>query len=252
LKSIRRELVFGILFFLMNIIITQFVLLEDGYRANRYAYLPFIGLFYVFIIAGETALQKKPSVQKYILIPVVFLILLSGAATFQRSLVWRDTMSLFNDAISKSPDAAFSYNNRGIAKYSKGDMDGALADYNKAVDLDPRYSGAFYNRGIVFNNTGRYDEAVNDYSKAISLNPGFATCYVARGIIEMDVFKNYFSALDDYTDAISINPGNAQAYYNRGILRLRMNDPGDACLDFHKVRDLGFDKADELIRRYYN
>lgn len=250
MKSIRREMIFGLLFFLLNIIITQVVILEDSFRANRYAYMPFLGLFYCYIIAADTFFQRNPAIKKYALIPFLILIVIYGSMTFQRSLVWKNTLVLFNHAIRQSPDAAFAYNNRGIAKFSMGNIDGALTDYNQAITLNPQYSGAYYNRGIVYYNTGKYENAIEDYSKGISLNPDFASCYVARGIIEMDVLKNYTSALNDYTRAIKINPLNARAYYNRGILRLRMNDPDNACLDFRRVKQLGYDRADELIERF--
>ncbi len=249
-KSYRREMIFGILFFFTNIIITQAVMLEDSFRANRYAYLPFIGLFFLMIHAGDETLKNRPVARVYAIVPLLILFLLFAGMTFQRSLVWKDTLGLFDHAIKQSPDAAFAFNSRGIARYSREDMEGALTDYNQAIGLNPQYSGAYYNRGIVFYNTGQYVRAMEDYSKAIGLNPHFASSFVARGIVEMDILKNYPSALDDYTRAISINPLLAQAYYNRGLVYLRMNDPGSACPDFRKVKQLGYDRANELIERF--
>ena len=249
-KSIRREMIFGLLFFLLNIIITQIVMLEDSFRSNRYAYMPFLGLFFIYIIAGDTALKHNPAIRKYAVIPFLILAVLYGIMTFQRSLVWKDSLGLFNHAIMESPDAAFVYNSRGIAKYSQGDMKGALNDYDQAITLNPQYSGAYYNRGIVYYNIGQYTNAMNDYSKGITLNPNFASSYVARGILYMDVLKNYPAAMNDYTKAIEINSLSAQAFYNRGILMLRMNNPDNACLDFKKVKQLGYDRADDLINRF--
>lgn len=250
LKTLKKEIIFGLLFFFVNIIITQIVMLEDSFRANRYAYLPYIGLFCLFIQVGDKALQNYQNIKKYVFIPILILLFVFGNMTFQRSLVWENTLSLFNHAIAQSPDAAFAYNNRGIARYSQGDLDGAFTDYNQAIVLNPKYSGAYYNRGIVFNNAGQFENAMEDYSKAICLNPNFASSYVARGIIEMDITKDYPSALKDYAKALEINPSSAQAYYNRGLLRLRLNDLDNACLDFSNVKKLGYDKADDLIERF--
>ena len=73
---------------------------------------------------------------------------------------------------------------------------------------------------------------------------------MARGILEMDVMRNDTLAMSDYNRAIMLNPGMAQAYYNRGILRLRMKEVGQACEDFHRVRSLGYSRADDLIRQF--
>jgi tetratricopeptide (TPR) repeat protein len=137
-----------------------------------------------------------------------------------------------------------------MAKYTIRDFEGAMADYNEAIRLNPVYAGCYYNRGIVFYSNQRYEEAFQDYSKAIGLNPQFASCYDARGILYMDVIRNDSLALADYNQAIRYNPGFAQAYFNRGILQMRRQNPDAACSDFRKVRQLGYNQADELIGRY--
>ena len=191
-------------------------------------------------------------VKIYLSASVLLLLLVFGFLSYQRSMVWTNTLSLFDHVIRQSPDAAFAYNNRGIAKYTGNDLDGALSDYSQAIKLNPKYAGAFYNRGIIFYAGREYEKARVDYTTAIDLNPGFASSYAARGILEMDVLKNDLLALKDYNKAIEINPAFGLAYYNRGILELRMNDVSNACKDFWKVRNLGYSQADELISRYCN
>jgi len=247
MKSLKREIIFGIFFFLATIIITQIAMLEDGFTADRYTYLPFIGIYFIIAVAYDYFSSRFHKIK--IILRSVFLILLFffSILTYQRSLVWMNTLTLFNHAIEQSPDAAFAYNSRGIAKFSGNDFDGALIDYNAAIKFNPSYSGAFYNRGIVFYATQDYEKALNDYSKAIELNPNFASAYSARGILEMDILKNDSLAIIDYNKAILINPTFAQAFYNRGIAELRMNDKTKACNDFWTVKNMGYSQADDLI-----
>ncbi|MEI7661520.1 MAG: tetratricopeptide repeat protein [Bacteroidota bacterium] len=250
MKVMRREMIFGLLFFLVNLVTSQLVLLEDGFMANRYAYIPFIGIWFI-IAAWFDYLATAPWRLKYsgYLVISGFLLLFS-VFTWQRSQVWKDTLTLFNDVVVHSPGSAFGYNNRGIARYSANDMEGALSDYDRAIALYPGYSGAYYNRGIVCYSLKKYDLAEKDYSTAITLNPGFASSYMARGILEMDVLGNDSLSLADYSKALQINPNMAQAYYNRGILHLRMRNVRMACEDFHQVRRLGYSRADDLIRQF--
>lgn len=250
LKTLKRELVFGICFFLINIILTQVILLEDGFMANRYAYLPYIGLYFVMVKVYDFYTLRSHKVKMYLSSTVFLLLLVFAFLSYQRSMVWTNTLTLFDHVIRQSPDAAFAYDNRGIAKYTGNDPDGALADYDQAIKLNPKYAGAFYNRGIVFYAVQEYEKARIDYTKAIELNPRFASSYAARGILEMDILKNDSLALKDYNQAIGINPAFGLAYYNRGILELRMNDVSNACKDFWKVKNLGYSKADELISHY--
>src|SRR5258705_124712 len=78
-------------------------------------------------------------------------------------------------------DVANEYINRGNARYGKGDLDGALADYDKAIELNPKDALAYYNRGNVKDKTGDVDGALADYGKAIKLKPKDALAYYNRG-----------------------------------------------------------------------
>jgi protein O-mannosyl-transferase len=250
LKVLRREMIFGLLFFLVNVLVTQAVLLEDGFMANRYGYIPCLGLWFILAawverLSSGTALARKITFTGLALLLTVF-----AASTWQRSQVWNTTLSLFNDAVEHSPGSAFAWNNRGIARYARNDPEGALSDYSRAITIFPGYSGAYYNRGIAWYAMKEFGRAGGDYDSAIVLNPGFASCYMARGILEMDVLQNDTLALADYNRAVALNPSMAQAYYNRGILFLRMKNVSAACENFHQVRRLGYDRADDLIRQF--
>src|SRR4030043_275929 len=66
-----------------------------------------------------------------------------------------------------SPTNAKDYNNRGIAYYSKGQFDLAIADYNKALEINPRFANAYYSRGNAYHLKGQYDLAIADFNKAL-------------------------------------------------------------------------------------
>jgi tetratricopeptide (TPR) repeat protein len=252
LKVLKPEIIFGLGFFFIAIILTQLILLEDGYLANRYSYLPYIGLYFIIAKGYEFFLLRSHKMKMYLSAVIILMLIGFGFQSSQRSLVWKSTLSLFDHTVNASPDAAFAYNNRGIARYGGDDMEGAKSDYSMAILLNPKYSGAYYNRGIVFNQEKEYEKARLDYTKAIELNPSFASSYAARGLLEMEAMGNDTLALRDYNKAIELNARFGMAYYNRGILKLRMNDVTAACQDFWKVRNLGYSQADELIAHYCN
>ncbi|MEP7170675.1 MAG: hypothetical protein ABI855_14990, partial [Bacteroidota bacterium] len=87
----RKEIWFGVLFFFINLAISQVGFLEDGFAANRYAYLPSIGLF--FIIGNfYTSSGNKKNIFAFVFL--ISLIIFS-VATFQRVQVWKDNIALF-------------------------------------------------------------------------------------------------------------------------------------------------------------
>ena len=77
---------------------------------------------------------------------------------------------------------AEDFYDRGIAKHTKGDLDGAIADFSKAIELKPTDAIAYCNRGIAKEKKGDLDGAIADYSKAIELHPKYAAAYLHRSV----------------------------------------------------------------------
>jgi len=84
--------------------------------------------------------------------------------------------------LALNPNIASAYCDRGTARQSKGDSDGALADYTQALALNPKMADAFYNRGLIKMQKGDLDGAVADDTEAINLDPKNGQAYGKRGL----------------------------------------------------------------------
>src|ERR1700677_3394415 len=80
----------------------------------------------------------------------------------------------------KADATATTFTDSGEAKYTKGDLDGAIVDYEKAIKLDPGFARAYYSRGLARYDQGNVKDAIADYNEAIKLNPQFEDAYVNR------------------------------------------------------------------------
>jgi Flp pilus assembly protein TadD len=49
----------------------------------------------------------------------------------------------YNHAIELDPKSGLAYNNRGVVKKIKGDLNGAIADHNQALELEPKHADDF-------------------------------------------------------------------------------------------------------------
>jgi len=146
-------------------------------------------------------------------------------------------------AHAQEPASADDFSQRGISRFEKNDLDGAIADFTKAIELHGHgLEFCFYFRGIALYRRGRLDEAIADLGKAITLkqHPRF---YDDRGnlLVQKGDFEG---ALIDLNRAIEIDPKYAKAYGDRGIVRLMRGDDADAELDFKKCFEL--DKTLEI------
>jgi len=140
-------------------------------------------------------------------------------------------------AQAQEPVSADDFSQRGINRFEKNDLEGAIADFTKAIELNGhQLEFCFYFRGIALYRRGRLDDAIADLGKAITLkqHPRFyddrGNLLAQRGDID--------GALADLNRAIEIDPKFAKAYGDRGIVRLMRGEDTVAELDFKKCFEL--------------
>ncbi|MFC4533512.1 glycosyltransferase family 39 protein [Sphaerisporangium dianthi] len=281
LKSSRRVVVFGLGFFAVTIALTQAVLLIDNYHANRYAYLPYLGLFLIAGHFAEKALQHRDRIPRAAVTGAlaVFAVLFA-TLTITRNMVWKDTETIMSDAIAKEPGVAFAHNSRGIARYTGGDDTGASADFERTIALDKDFMLAYYYLGLIeykggdhaaalarfdyvvsrlptfapgYSERGRTKIALRDHagaladlSTAIGYDPGLVEDYYLRGLAEIEL-GDLRGALADLNTAVASIPGHADAYYRRGVVRSRLGDTAAACADWKTAASLGYSDANRSI-----
>lgn len=209
-RSIKfgKYVLFGIAFFLITIALVLQVLPVGGaIIADRYTYLPYIGLF--FILAQwinnllENRHEKLKDFKNISIVILTLVVVVFSYLTIQRCKVWKDTITLFTDAIEKFDESPQSFQARGDAYSIKKQYDKALVDFNRAIQLKHDYSDAYYNRGLVYYYLGQYEKAIDDCTSAIQYNPTLAIAYYNRAGYYFTLQK-YQLALDDALKAKQI------------------------------------------------
>jgi len=243
-------IVFGLLFFFLNVFVTQVSFLEDGFCANRYFYLSSIGIYIALAVLGIWIYKNAASYKYWFITGGFILLIFLAGITHSRSGNWKNTLTLSSSIIENSPDVTMAYNIRGVWHYGYNEYEISIQDFNKAISIFPAYSSAHYNRGLSFSAMQNFTSALKDYNRAIELNPDFVSAFVARGVLFLSVKKDYPGAIDDFNKAVSLDPVNARAYYNRGLAYFRMKNVEEACKNWFKVKTLGYSQADNMIARY--
>ena len=99
------------------------------------------------------------------------------------------------------PFTASAFNDRGVARYRKGDLEGALQDFNSAIRIRPSLFVAYLCRGIVRSKLGNLGSALQDLDRAISLQNDAAEVYGTRAAVRYDL-GDIDGALSDLNRAI--------------------------------------------------
>ena len=158
----------------------------------------------------------------------------------------------YSEAIRLKHDYPEAYYNRGLAKYQKGDMDGALADSEQAISLRQDYADYFTARGNARKAKSDLAGALKDYDEAIRLKPSSSEPFYNRGIVRR-ASGDTEGALRDYDEAIRLKPEFAYAFYNRAQIWKQKDQPAAAIADYQKYLDLGGGERDgdtEQVKGY--
>jgi tetratricopeptide (TPR) repeat protein len=232
-RAKKPLIVFGALFFLTHVLLVlKLVPVGAEWMADRYLYLPSIGLFLVAIEICRPAARRfeKPAV-----VAVAVLVALLSVAAHARSGAWKDDLTFYGDIIAKYPNAPIAYSNRAAARLREaGDPGGALADCERAIRLDPDYVDAHFNCATAKMMLHRPADALRDVNAAIALNAQRAEYYQVRADARLAV-GDYRGAMADSDRTIALAPRRAEvymAYVSRGIAKVSLSDTPGALRDF--------------------
>lgn len=228
----NRIVSFGIFWFLITISIEcSFIPITDVFFEHR-TYLPSFGFFLILISLIFFILQKKSRTFSVGL--VLILISINSVLAFNRNKVWKDDISLWTDAMTKSPNKARPYGNLGVAYGQVGQWEKAIAYYTKSIEISPIYSMIYYNRGVAYANLQKWESAIADYNKAIEISSDYAVAHFNRGIANSNL-GNLEIAIADFSKAIELDPSFTLAYFNRGFAYFNLTKTKEAIEDYSKA-----------------
>lgn len=229
----NKFVMFGLLFFLVNIFtLLKFIPIGDAIIADRYSYIPYIGLFFVLAYGFNKLLNNpayKPN-KKAIQYGGIALLLVLSSLTWARVSVWKDTFSFWEDAIKKNAGYWRPYYCIGQEYYDKGDYPSAIKYFTGAIKNDKYCPPLVYMwRGVTYlEKLKNSDSAISDFKKVLDfgnkqdpsqiqgrLNLGLA--YYRKGM--------YDDALKIYTELIGMAPDEKTAYFQRALVYQYGNNP---------------------------
>jgi len=184
--------------------------------ADRYTYVPTIGLF---IIVAWGASEFVPNVpwRKPILAAASTLALLSCAfVTVHQLQYWRTSEALFRRAVEVTDKNYLAYNNLGYYLAGKGRVDEAMEYYRKALEINPRYEDALNNLGYALAGKKRHAEAIPFYEAALRIRPNQVEVHNNLGNALSEVGR-VPEAIEQYNFVLKQQPDHADAHNNLGI-----------------------------------
>ena len=247
--------------------------------ADRYTYLPTIGLF-VAVAWGGTALARAWNTRKGAAAVAGLAILSLAAVTWRQVGFWSDHVVLFEHALAVEPRSGVAVGVLSEGMRRAGRLEEALTLAEEAVALAPGTARHLNNLAISYRDLKRYAEAREVLEVAVRIDPDYPTSWLNLGLVEMDLGRApqaiaaYEGALARgaenpssignlavlyqsvgrfpqagwaFERATQLDPANVAVWWNLGVFRTKEGRLGDAEAAFQQAQRL--DPGNSAIRR---
>ena len=226
-------------FWYLGTLVPVIGLVQVGHQsmADRYAYVPFIGLFVIMAWLIPQACSKWRYANRYAFFMSAMVIIIFAVSTYIQLGMWKDTTTLFEEALKINPENYMAYNILGSEEAGRGNHEEALRYFHMSIEINPKYARAYSNMGNAFLKLGKYGEANDCYQKAIAINDKLADAYYNLGVLNLLTNRPY-EAVIHFNKALAIMPDYLNAHFNLGIALLKIGNRTDAIEHFEKVVEL--------------
>jgi tetratricopeptide (TPR) repeat protein len=208
-------------------------------RADRYTYLPLVGVFLLVAWPIPAAARARRGVAA-----AGTLVLIAALALVARAQVghWRDDLSLFGHAAAVDPGNWVARNNLGNALAVQGRLAEAVQNFTAAVRANPKYQKGWYNLGLASLRESRLGDAEKQLRTALALKGDDAAAHDSLGAVLMRQGRTR-EALDEFEEARHLDPRNPVTLNNLGTAWFTLGDLARAERCYRESLDLKPDYA---------
>ncbi|MCL6519685.1 MAG: tetratricopeptide repeat protein [Armatimonadetes bacterium] len=249
LASRRPYLVVGWLWYL-GTLVPVIGLVQVGMQAmaDRYTYIPLIGLF-IAIAWGIPELTRRKSnsdgkedgrqkveATVFPFAACIAIVALMIGTWFQVGY-WKNSITLFERALAVTENNDTAHNNLGIALAWQGRLEEAIPHYKRALEISPMYGDAHGNLANAYAQLGMYDDAIREYKEVLKLNPNDPRAYYNMGNVLAAQGKAK-EALQNYSRALGIKQDDAGAHLSIGKMLADQGKYDEALAEYKKAIEL--------------
>src|SRR5438477_96358 len=192
---------------------------EQGY-ADRYTYLPHIGLFLVLAWSVADISARSRLRRRFAAAVAVTVIIAFASCALMQTTYWRNSETLWTHTLAVTSNNDIAHNNLGYLCVERGDLDKAISHFEEALKIRSGKPEAHYDVGSAFvqmnladalARKGQSDEAMIHYEEAIKLQPNYAEAYYNRGNVLLAKGR-IDEAIVDLEKTLQIQPDDADAH----------------------------------------
>jgi len=215
--------------------------------ADRYTYIPLIGIF-VMVAWGIPELLDKWQLKKIALATLTGIVIpILIVCSWIQVGYWKNSNILFEHALEVTVNNYLAHTSLASTLIEQGDLDGAIKHCTEALRINPKYTYAYNNMGRALRKKGDIQGSIEQYKQSLKINPHFIPIYLilGRALVEE---KHYNEAVNQFQECLKIDPQNCDVYNSLGNIMQERGNLDDAIKYYMKA--LQIDPHQERV--YYN
>jgi tetratricopeptide (TPR) repeat protein len=218
----RPWLITGWLWYLGTLLpMIGFVQVGEQAMADRYTYIPLIGIFLAVVFAASEALRARAWTTAAVALPVLAAL---GLCTRHLASSWRSSRTLFERATAIEPESSVAHFCLANVRQMEGDLDGAVRHAREGLRLSPYYPDAHKNLGLLLARAGRMEESVEELREARRVEPRSTEILRDLGF-ELARMGRTDEAIAQYRAALEADPRDVDAMGRIAWIRATHADP---------------------------
>jgi tetratricopeptide (TPR) repeat protein len=203
--------------------------------ADRYSYLPSIGLLLVVTWGAVELLKRWPNVARLVAGGAVAVVIACACMTNRQVRFWKDSERLARSITDPDPSCPDPYWITGDALLFAGRVDEAIARYREALRLLPEHSlrrhAPLLNLAIALAEKGKHSDSLDLCRKVLRLRPDRPEVYLNLGMALAGA-QRVPEAIQAYRTALKLREDYVLVHQALGLAFLKIGRPAEACDEF--------------------
>ena len=199
--------------------------------ADRYTYIPFIGLFLILTWGAPLLIGKwhYKNIALSVITTVIFFVLIT--TTWTQVSYWKNSIRLFEHALRVTKLNYVIHNNLGFELVLQNQKDQAIKHYKQALRINPEFEQTHVNLGSVLFSQAKIEESFAYYQAVLKVRPEFARVHYNFGVLLLKIGR-IDEAIVHFQETLRIKPGYAEAYNSLGAAMVSKKNIPEAIAHF--------------------
>ncbi len=194
--------------------------------ADRYTYLPLVGIFIIIAWGLPDLLKRWPGCNKILASAAIFSIFACAVLSYIQVGYWRNNLSLYRHAVEATPESAFVHFKLGTTLAEKGAYEAAAVQLEEALRIQPFDLRARFNLGLVLLRSKQFKKAIKHFTEILNRYPSYTAAErqidIARSMLRQ---QQMIAAVND----------SPEIYMQRGMRLEQQGRVQDAILVYQQI-----------------